>query len=413
MPYSELVKNYERIRDYMRQFYVYGFKSRSEYYSKSARSYDNERRRIESWLGDYMSFRTTAEGKNVFISVDSRSAEQNPLYNAFRAKSFTNGSITLYFYILDLLSGGKALSVQEIVDGISEKYLSEFENAEEFDVSTVRKKLKEYTELGLIKTKKRGKENVFCLTEDSVALKNWGEALAFYTEEDPLGVIGTFLPEKQESKISFRFKHHYILNALDGDILCDILLAMSERRCAEVAVTSKRNNDVIHVHNVFPMKIFISTQNGRQYLLCYHYSYRQPMFLRLDMIHSVKPGAVEKQYEKYMGYCEKLRENVWGVSVGEPFSLDHLEMVIHVEKGEEYIVRRLEREKRCGKVERLDINRVKFTADVFDAGEMIPWIRTFTGRIESLHCSNKAVERQIFGDFEAMKALYGGDEDAI
>ena len=101
MPYSELVKNFERIRDYMRQFYVYGFKSRSEYDSKSARSYDNERRRIESWLGDYMSFRTTAEGKNVFISVDSRSAEQNPLYNAFRAKSFTDGSITLYFYILD------------------------------------------------------------------------------------------------------------------------------------------------------------------------------------------------------------------------------------------------------------------------------------------------------------------------
>ena len=93
--------------------------------------------------------------------------------------------------------------------------------------------------------------------------------------------------------------------------------------------------------------------------------------------------------------------------------MDHLEMVIHVEKGEEYIVRRLEREKRCGKVERLDVNRIKFTADVFDAGEMIPWIRTFTGRIESLHCSNKAVEKQIFEDFEAMKALYGGDEDVI
>mgnify|MGYP006974701867 CR=1 FL=1 len=28
MPYSELVKNFELIRDYMRQFYVYGFKNR-------------------------------------------------------------------------------------------------------------------------------------------------------------------------------------------------------------------------------------------------------------------------------------------------------------------------------------------------------------------------------------------------
>ena len=55
MAYSELVKSFERIRSYMREFYVYGFKSREEYSIKSARSYDNERRRIESWIGDFMS----------------------------------------------------------------------------------------------------------------------------------------------------------------------------------------------------------------------------------------------------------------------------------------------------------------------------------------------------------------------
>ena len=72
MAYSELIKSFERIRNYMREFYVYGFKSREEYGLKSARSYDNERRRIESWLGDYMSFHQDASGKNVFLSVDSR-----------------------------------------------------------------------------------------------------------------------------------------------------------------------------------------------------------------------------------------------------------------------------------------------------------------------------------------------------
>ena len=54
--YSELIKNFEKIRAYMRDFYVYGFKSRDDYQSKSARSYDDERRRLESWLGDHMSF---------------------------------------------------------------------------------------------------------------------------------------------------------------------------------------------------------------------------------------------------------------------------------------------------------------------------------------------------------------------
>ena len=76
MAYSELIKNFERIRDYMREFYVYGFKSRDEFTKKSARSYDDERRRVESWLGDYMRFRQTADGKKVFLSIDSRIALQ-------------------------------------------------------------------------------------------------------------------------------------------------------------------------------------------------------------------------------------------------------------------------------------------------------------------------------------------------
>ena len=107
MAYSELIKNFDRIRDYMRQFYIYGFKSRTEYDKKSARSYDNERRRIESWLGDFMRFRQTADGKNVFLSVDSRSIPGNPFYNAFKAKSFTTGDVTFHFYILDILQDGE------------------------------------------------------------------------------------------------------------------------------------------------------------------------------------------------------------------------------------------------------------------------------------------------------------------
>ena len=84
MAYSELVKSFERIRSYMREFYVYGFKSREEYSIKSARSYDNERRRIESWIGDFMSFHQDTSGKNVFLSVDSRRIPHNPLHKAFK-----------------------------------------------------------------------------------------------------------------------------------------------------------------------------------------------------------------------------------------------------------------------------------------------------------------------------------------
>ena len=47
MAFSELVKSFEKIRGYMREFYVYGFRTRSGFAGKSGRTYDNERRRLE------------------------------------------------------------------------------------------------------------------------------------------------------------------------------------------------------------------------------------------------------------------------------------------------------------------------------------------------------------------------------
>jgi len=157
--YNELIKNFEKIRSYMREFYVYGFKSREEYDRKSKRSYDDERRRIESWLGEYMSFVRTAEGKNIFISIDSRTSVHNPFYKALKAKSFTDGDITLHFILFDILhSPDILLSLSEITEKIDTEYLSGFENPMAFDESTIRKKLKEYIEQGIIIGEKLARE---------------------------------------------------------------------------------------------------------------------------------------------------------------------------------------------------------------------------------------------------------------
>lgn len=201
MAYSELVKSFERIRNYMREFYVYGFKSRDEYGMKSARSYDNERRRIESWLGDYMSFHQESSGKRVFLSMDSRRVPCNPLYKAFKAKSFTDKDITLHFYIMDLLADGSALSSKEIVDRINDDYLSHFNGDFSLDESTVRKKLKEYEDIGLLQSEKIGREVIYRRTDNAeIDLDSWADALAYYSEADPLGVVGSFLLDKLKHK---------------------------------------------------------------------------------------------------------------------------------------------------------------------------------------------------------------------
>lgn len=104
MAFNELIKSFDNIRQMMRDFYVFGFKSRADFADKSARSYDNERRRIESWLGEYMYFRQNAGGKNCFISVDSRKIRHNPFYKALKAND-----IMLHFFLLDILQPGENL----------------------------------------------------------------------------------------------------------------------------------------------------------------------------------------------------------------------------------------------------------------------------------------------------------------
>ncbi|MEG0913769.1 MAG: WYL domain-containing protein [Oscillospiraceae bacterium] len=418
MAYSELIKSFERIRNYMRQFYVYGFKSREEYDAKSARSYDNERRRIESWLGDYMAFHQDSSGKNVFISVDSRTIPGNPLYNAFKAKSFTDGDITFHFCIMDLLNGDVEMSIHEIVDAITDRYLSAFNTVITVDDSTVRKKLKEYELLGLLESRKRGRELVYRRTDDTeIDLDSWRDAISFFSEEDPLGVVGSFLLDKFPDVINaakhFGFKHHYILHALDSEILCSILQAMNDKHCLELTIRSARNNGAEKTHTVFPVKIFVSTQSGRQYLLCYHYRFRKPMFFRIDSIHTAMAGYVEKSPEKYSKWYDKFKENLWGVSTGMGHTVEHIEMTIHIADHEEYILSRLEREKRCGRVKIVDDHTCVFSADVYDAAEMLPWIRTFIGRIEKLNCSNPYVTETFYGDLDAMTAMYGGGANAV
>ena len=411
MAYSELVKNFDRIRDYMRQFYVYGFKSRTEYDKKSARSYDNERRRLESWLGDYMHFRQSADGKNVFLSVDSRSIPGNPLYNAFKAKSFTAGDVTFHFYILDLLAKDESYTVQEILDAFSDKYLTHFDSDWQLDVSTIRKKLKEYVSLGILTAEKRGRELYYRRAEERVNRSAWADTAAFFSEANPLGIIGsTILDQLHISPDYYQFKHHYILHTLDSQIILQLLEAIGARKAVKLSNISLRSYRPHEVkHTVCPLQIFISTQGGRQYLLCYHYQFKKLMFFRLDYIQKVELLAEEKQYEKYMGFCQKFHSHLWGTSGGAGFTVDHLEMTLHFDDKETYIPQRLEREKRNGRVEIAGPNTCKYIVDTYDASELIPWLRTFIGRIEKLECSDATVVKRFYQDLDQVYAMYGGE----
>ena len=407
MAYSELIKNFNRIRDYMREFYVYGFKSRDEYNKKSARSYDDERRRLESWLGDYMKFRQTPEGKTVFLSIDSRISHHNPLYTAWKAKSFTDGDITLHFILFDILySPSIILTLNEITDAIDE-YLVSFNEPRMFDSSTVRKKLNEYVSEGIIVSERHGK-TMYYRRSDSVDFSD-SNVLDYFSEVAPCGVIGSYLLDKIDAHDEhFAFKHHYITGAMDSEIICLLFIAMSEKRSITME-TINRHKDRISEKHVIPLRIMISAQSGRQYLMAYAPRLKRITSFRTDNIVSVKPDEVSDRFDELREKLDVMLPHVWGVSTQSTSGerMEHVEFTVKYADNEAHIHKRLEREKRCGTVEKIDDHTSRFTADVFDASELIPWIRTFICRITEYSFSNKALESQFREDIEEMYHLYG------
>ena len=162
MAYSELVKRFDRVRDYMRDFLIFGYKTREDFDQKSARTYDNERRRIESWLGDGLRWEYRPGGKAVFLSMDASELPRNPLYRAWQSRSFTDNDITLHFYLLDLLSDGRPRHAEEITDELAER------GEQLFELPTVRRKLKEYEELGILNAQKQGRRLYYALSPYSL-----------------------------------------------------------------------------------------------------------------------------------------------------------------------------------------------------------------------------------------------------
>ncbi len=412
MPYSELVKNFNKIREYMRDFYVYGFKSREDFDAKSTRTYDDERRRIESWLSDYMHFQNTSDGKSVAITIDSRSGKHNPFYKAWKAKSFTDGDITLHFLLMDILAPEKtgemprAWSLGEIVQQV-DKYLGMYPGARTFDESTIRKKLKEYQEEGIVLSEKAGKTVYYRRTPGFEEID--AQVLHYFSEIAPLGVIGAFCADKQEKEASlFTFKHHYITAAMDSEIMCALFDAMRKKSFVTLETyqpKEKRSSSGIFV----PLQVRISVQSGRQYLMAYGYDARRITSIRLDHIVSVKSGGPCPEFEAHRKKLAAMEPNIWGVST-QSWSgsrMEHVEFTVRYENNEDFIHQRLEREKRVGTVERIDTNTSRFSADVFDSSELVPWIRTFIGRLKDVQFSNAKLQERFEKDIEKMYSLYG------
>lgn len=432
--FQELIKNFDRIRDYMRQFYIYGFKARTEFDGKSARTYDNERRRIESWLADYTRADYTSKGKHVYINVDSKEIPQNPLYTAWKSKSFTDNDLMLHFFLLDQMiedgneNAGMAqtgaaqteaaqtgspppggLTAGELCDRICADY------GVVFDSQTVRLKLKEYESLGLLSAVKDKKQLRYrlaplLLPETATPSPVWDRlmmAVKFFQGVAPFGVVGSTILDREETDNEyFQFKHHFIVHTLEDGVLSDVLAAMKQGRAIAFTNRSGRTGNVFQSRGL-PLKIFVSTRTGRRYVCLYQENTRRFTNMRLDSMSDVTPLEIHSDYSRKQDLLKRNLDRLWGVSFSGSGRLEEICIKFYVnESTETYVLDRLYREGRGGEIQRIRENEYLYSGAFFDTNEMLSWVKTFTGRILDIQGSNHFAVAKITYDWEKMYEMY-------
>lgn len=411
--FSELIKNFEKTRDYVRDFFIYGFKVRGDFNRKSARTYDDEKRRVESWLGEFLRYDDSVRGRQISISVDSGHITENPLYKAFYSKSFTDNDIRLHFLIQDVLCDGKSLSLRGLVDEIDSRY------GIFFDDQTVRNKLKEYVAEGLIVSEKRGKTAYFSLSPDRAdeylgEFEGLADAVKFFSEAGEFGVVGNSILKSvgMENDLFF-MKHNYIVHALEDAILLEILEAIERKQTLLLYTFSEKSRSKKESENlVVPMRISASVQTGRRYLVAYIPLYNRFNAFRLDYIRAVKTGAPFAEFDDIYEKYRKNENRCFGVSFGErreTGNVTPLEITIRIGSGEEHIINRIEREKRNGTLEKLSDDLYRLTIDAFDPVEPMHWVKTFIGRIVKLEGGNPAARELFENDIRRMNEMYNGN----
>ncbi len=417
--FSELIKNFDKTRDYVRDFFIYGCKVRSDFDRKSIRTYGDEKRRVESWIGDYMRYDDSVRGRSVSISVDSGHIPENPLYNAYYSRSFTDNDIRLHFLIMDVLQDGESRTLKDITDILNNEY------AQLFDEQTVRNKLKEYVEEGIVLSEKQGKTLYYSLSADRAdeylsEFRGLDDALKFFSETNDLGIIGNSILKMcgLENDLFF-IKHNYIIHTLEDILLPEILDGINEKRYISFQTFSAKkvrdSSQLGSENQVIPMKVLISVQTGRRYLAAFIPAVNRFSAFRLDYMKTVKKGDICEDYDEVKAKFDRNISQCFGVSFGmrhDTGAVTPMKITFFVdEESEPYVLERLEREKRCCTLEKTGDHLYTLTADVFDPNEIMHWAKTFIGRIVRIEGGADSVRERFRSDIARMKRMYGGDED--
>lgn len=413
-----LIRDYDNIRDILRNMYIFGCFTRDDYIEMGygGRKYDNEQRRINAYLPErFISKRRIGKKVIQYCKYNVEDGSENYLEETYRNKSFTMLDIMAYFFVLQILSDGEERTLPELLDELP---IGSGEVM--FTKDNLRVKLDELLETGLIQARKDGRNVRYSLSDDIWAdlsddeLKDIYIYLEFLRNTSPLSVPYYYLQRKlklymfSERGISlkdesiFKFRQNHLFDSLDNDVLLVCLQGIY------LGLTLNIEKMSGHKHtDVLPIKIVHDSTYGRQYLVFYNPEFGSTNNIRIDRIKDVNLGRkLTKEEENIIEKNKAIVDKSWCTSVRQDGEQEIVIEFYFDENKEDYILKRIKREGHNGTVEKKCDGVYVYKNIINDPNEMIPWIRSFGERAKVISSGSANTEKTIEADWERAVEKY-------
>lgn len=415
-----LIRDYNNIREILRDIYIFGCFSREDFIKKgiSGRKYDNEQRRISSYLPEgFIKKKQVNRKKIMYCSYKLEDSAKNYLAQTYRNKSFTMLDIMSYFFVLQILGDGKEYSLDEILNQIPLRNKDVV-----FTSNNLRSKLEELVENSLITINKTGKNVKYKISKDiwenfsKEELEEIYIYLEFLKNVSPIKIPYYFLQRKLKMYIKmernmdfnkeniFQLKHNHLFNTLDNEILLECLCAIKQKRKLWIAKKAKEGNIEFET---LPIKIIHDAMYGRQYLICFYSALNQHTVIRLDHILEVKLAEKMNKMEKELiSKQRKLYSKCW-CTAGFNSELEKVKIRFWFdEEKEEFILNRIKREGHGGILEKEKEGQYLFTIELCNSVEIIPWVRSFGEKAKVISSGSSNIGQKIAIDWEEAVKKY-------
>lgn len=465
----------------LRDYYSYGFRKMADYMPDSGRASENHTvgddwRRLTHILKEASGIKWSKNRKEVmFASADSQSMDENPFFRVYRFCKHKPERIQDFLLLMAALSDrieprrAEDMSVSEEEDsragpdGVRTLTTGELVraihgSADNYDDPnrTPKNHWKPLLELGLVRAQKKGGRLYWELPAPTLGNilkagrqagrdfeRHFADALAFYANYLRFGEAGMFLQDRMGAASGlFRFRHEYFMQSLNDFNLADLLHAMEKKLWCRVRYSRAfggRETEIL----CYPLQIRTSSDTGREYLMYYEPFHRSYTAIRLEFIDAVayyEDGRVREALPalaaNFDGDIANAKQSLrlsWGVAstivtegnAARPVEPYTVRFRIRWDRNKEkYIPDRLRRERRIGVVsapvpgERPGEMTAEFTVKVSDPREILPWIRSFYGRIVSWEgTENVFLPHDVMSHLDGIRAagpsaVWGIPEDA-